>query len=254
MNFYIVSLLVALAEQNLSNFCNLNIVKSAALFSDFQEISMRFKSVADFYFSFLRKLGMISYQSFIREHIGFFDFTNFTGYDRAVNEVLLMLNKKSYHKILENDILPVQVRFTDTENMHLVVGLSCRDMKCVFLHIVDLSLPKNEVKNIPTSVTYVKEIFDSYMPSSKQTLRDSIEAKGFNYNHFQRDCKICFGDSFYSFWLKNKMIEAAGDIIFTTLSLKEIAFKSKFLDYQNMYKTFSRYGVGLSSIPRLANI
>jgi AraC-like DNA-binding protein len=65
---------------------------------------------------------------------------------------------------------------------------------------------------------------------------------------------MCFGDSFYSFWLKGRMMEAVKDIIFTPLSLKEIAFKNRFLDYQNMYKAFTRHGVVLKTIPRLAKL
>jgi hypothetical protein len=52
MNFYIVSLLDAMAEQNINIFCNLNFVKSSALFSDLRELSMRLKGVTDFYFDF----------------------------------------------------------------------------------------------------------------------------------------------------------------------------------------------------------
>ena len=252
MNFYIVSLLDALAEHNLPIFCNLNFVNSAALFSDFDQISERFESVTDFYFSFLRKLEFIPYKAFVKNHYGYYDFTNVNGYDLSVNEVMNNLSQK---KIVNNELMPVKVRFTDTEKMHLLVGFfRIEHIKNGFLHVVDLCLPKNEIKNIPSGVSYVKEILDSYIPNEKQTLREFIETKGFNYNHFQRDSKICFGDSFYSFWLKGKMIDAAGDIIFTPMSLKEIAFKNKFLDYQNMYKTFHRYGVGLPTIPRLANL
>ncbi|MDR2270438.1 MAG: helix-turn-helix domain-containing protein [Sphingobacterium sp.] len=252
MNFYIVSLLDAMAEQNLSIFCDLNFVKSAGLFSDLHEISKRFKIITDFYFSFLKKLDYLPSRAVISDHFGYYDFTDVNGYNRAVNEVFRNLNHKG---IVFKDVLPVQVRYTDKDNMHLVVGL-CRieNIKKSFLHIVDLSLPKDGIKNIPSEVTYVKEILDEYVHHEKQTLRAFIEEKGFNYNLFQRHCKICFGDSFYSFWLKAKMIEAVEDIVFTTMSLKQVAFKNKFLDYQNMYKAFIRHGVGLTTIPRLANL
>lgn len=252
MNFYIVSLLDAVAKKNLSIFCDLNFVKSAGFFSDFYEISNRFKVVADYYFSFLIKLDFIPENAFTRDHLGYYSFTEENGYDQAIIEVLRNLSHKM---VVNNDVFPVQVRYTDRNNMHLVVGL-CRaeSIKGGFLHIVDLSLPKGEIKNTPPNVIYVQDILRSYDPNNWQTLREFIEAKGFNYTHFQRDCKICFGDSFYSFWLKRKMLDAVGDIIFTPMSLKQVAFKNRFLDYQNMYKAFIRHGVGLTTIPRLANL
>ncbi|EFK36100.1 MULTISPECIES: helix-turn-helix domain-containing protein [Chryseobacterium] len=252
MNFYIVSLLDAMAEQNLSIFCDLNFVKSAGFFSDLHEISNRFKVVTDFYFSFLKKLNFISNEASIANHLGYYNFTEPNIYERPVNEILRALSHK---KLLFKDVIPVQTRYTDKDNMHLVVGLyRIENIKKSFLHIVDLCLPKSEIKNIPSEVTYVKDLLDSYISDEKQTLRTFIEKKGYNYNHFQRDCKVCFGDSFYSFWLKKKMIEAVQDIVFTKMSLKQVAFKNRFLDYQNMYKAFIRHGIGLTTIPRLANL
>ncbi|WP_313239764.1 helix-turn-helix domain-containing protein [Sphingobacterium multivorum] len=241
-----------MAEQNINIFCNLNFVKSSALFSDLRELSMRLKGVTDFYFGFLKKLEFLPYGAFTRDYFGHYDFLNINGYDRPINEVI---HKFSQKKAVFNDVTPVHVRFSDIENMHLVVGLSrIENINNGFLHIVDLCLPKKEIRNISPTVNYVKEILDCYVPSDKQTLQGFIEAKGFNYSHFQRDCKMCFGDSFYSFWLKGRMMEAVKDIIFTPLSLKEIAFKNRFLDYQNMYKAFTRHGVVLKTIPRLAKL
>lgn len=252
MNFYIVSLLDALAEQNMSIFCKLNFVKSAALFSDLHVISKHFKVVTDFYFSFLKKLDFMPQSASIDDHLGNYCFTEPNDYDQPIHEVLRNLNQT---KIVFKDVFPVQARYTDLHSMHLVVGL-CRaeNLKRGFLHIVNLSLSKDEIKNTPPDVVYVKDILKSYVPSHFQTLKEFIEAKGFNYNHFQRDCKTCFGDSFYSFWLKGKMVDAVGDIVFTPMSLKQVAFKNKFLDYQNMYKAFTRHDVALTTIPRLANL
>jgi hypothetical protein len=74
--------------------------------------------------------------------------------------------------------------------MHLVVGLSrIENINNGFLHIVDLCLPKKEIRNISPTVNYVKEILDCYVPSDKQTLQGFIEAKGFNYSHFKETVK-----------------------------------------------------------------
>jgi len=252
MNVYIISLLDAMAAQNITIFCNLNFVKSAVFFSDFRELSKQLKSVADFYYRFLTKVEFLPMQSLMMEHIGNFDFTDLSKYNPTVTQVFSKLNQQG---IALNDILPIHLRYTDECNMHLVTGVAyVGNHKDGFLHLLDLSLSKNLIKNFPYSVTYVREMLESYQRADKTSIKDFVNDQGYCYNQFLRDCKIYFGDTFYSFILKLKMMDAIGDIIFTRLSLKEIAFKNKFLDYSNMYKTFVRYGLTLNDVPRLGNL
>jgi len=250
MNFYIVSLLDAMAEQNIAVFCNLNFVKSAVFFSDFQELSTRLKRVTDFYYGFLNKLDFLPYGSVKYDYYDHYDFIDLSGSENAVNRALNQINEK---RVSYNEMIPVHLRYTDPKYMHLVVGIArAQDKRNAYLHVVDLCLPKNLIRNVPSNVMYVKDILDAYPYGGKQTVKEFVESHGYNYSHFQRDCKICFGDAFYRFRLKKNMINAIGDIIFTNLSLKEVAFKNNFLDYANMYKAFVRHKLSLTNIPRLA--
>ena len=252
MNFYIVSLLDAMAERNIDLFCNLNFVKSAVFFSDLQELSIRLKTVADYYFNFFKRLEILPDEVTKEEYIGHYDNLYIKGHEPTVTQNLQKVNQT---QPFYNDILPIHLRYTDTINMHLVVGIARPDdRRNGYLHAIDLCMPKNLIRNVSSNVLYVKDIFDSYSNNQKQTVKDFIESKGYNYSHFQRDCKICFGDAFYSFRLKKNMMDAVGDVIFTDLSLKEIAFKNNFLDYANMYKAFVRHKVSVTRIPRLANL
>lgn len=242
----------AMAEQNISIFCNLSFVKSAVYFSDLQEISMRLKSVTDFYYHFFQKIEFLPFGAFMMNHVGHCDFTQLSTYAGPVSRILNTLDP---NVLLNKDVLPIHMRYADEDSVHLVVGLARLESKIHgFFHLVDLCLPKKLIRKVPHRVAYVSAILESYDRDHKQSLREIVRSEGYNYNQFQRDCKDYFGDTFYSFLLKLKMMAAVDDLIFTDRSLKETAFKNKFLDYANMYKTFARYGLTLTQIPRLANL
>lgn len=240
----------AMAKLNISVFCDLSFVKSAVYFSDLQEISMRLKSITDFYYSFFQKIEFLPLGALMMNHVVHHDFIKSSKYADPVSRIL---NKLDAKELTSKDVLPIHMRYADEGSMHLIIGVARMESKPDgFLHLVDLCLPKKLIRKVPQRIAYVGDILESYDRDHKQSLREIVRLKGYNYNLFQRDCKDYFGDTFYSFLLKLKMMEAVADIIFTERSLKEIAFKNKFLDYPNMYKTFVRYGLNLSKIPRLA--
>lgn len=250
MNVYKISLMDAMAKLNITVFCELNFVKSAVYFSDLQEISMRLKGASDFYYSFFQKIEFLPVGAFMMNYVGHYDFIKVSNHTGPVSRILNTLDAK---ELTSKDVLPFHMRYTDEDSMHLITGLARLESKTDgFFHLVDLCLPNKLIRKVPQRIAYVGDILDSYDRDHKQSLRDIVRLEGYNYNQFQRDCKDYFGDTFYSFLLKLKMMEAVADIIFTERSLKEIAFKNKFLDYANMYKTFVRYGLNLSKIPRLA--
>lgn len=252
MNFYTISLLDDLAGRNISKFCNLNFVKPAVLFSDQLELSMRLQSIVDSFYAILKKLDIIPNEAFKKEHVCSFDFTDLNDYDPIVLDVIAKLNWKAQ---AFKEVFPIHHRYTEGDSMHLVVGIAyLEDIRNGYVHFVDLYVPKHVLQDVPSDVSYIKDLLKSYNLGFKQTLQNYIESQGYNYEHFQRDSKSCLGDSFYRFWLKTKMLEAVSDIAFTTLSLKEIAFKNNFSDYENMHKVFVRNGIRLGDIPRLAKL
>jgi len=250
MNVYKISLMDAMAKLNIAVFCDLSFVRSAVYFSDLQEISMRLKSVTDFYFNFFQKIEFLPLGAFMMNYGGHYDFIKLSNYAGPLRRILNQLDHK---ELISKDVIPIHMRYTAEDSMHLVVGIARLENKADgFFHFVDLCLPNNLIRKVSQRTVYVGEILESYDRDHKQSLRDLVRLEGYNYNQFQRDCRDYFGDTFYSFLLKLKMMEAVADIIFTERSLKEIAFKNKFLDYPNMYKTFVRYGLNISKIPRLA--
>lgn len=251
MNLYIIALLEALIQEKLFAFSLLNIVKSAVYICDLQQLAIKLNSVADFYLDFLQKIDFLPAESIKKNLFGPFKLN-----DRELDPTIeKVLNKMLQEKIILLEAVPIHLFYTEEKVVHFVSGFvrfEREDLGYVFL--IDLIISKSLIHNIPSNARYVIDIIESYELGPKQPLRELVRSKGLNYNQFQKDCKICFGDTFYSFLLKLKLMEAFSDIIYTPMSLKEIAFKNKFLDYGNMYKTFVRYRINPTQIPRLANL
>ncbi|MGE6397058.1 hypothetical protein [Chryseobacterium scophthalmum] len=217
-----------------------------------KELSIQLKTVADYYFTFLKKIEILTDNVLMKEFICYYDRSEVYGHETTVDRIFQKLNQE---KPFYDNLFPIHLRYTDQLYLHLVVGIVHEvEKENGYLHAIDLCLPKKLIKNVPSNVMYVGDILDSYHNYGNQTVKEFIEGKGYNYSHFQRDCKICFGDAFYRFQIKKNMMNAVGDIIFTELSLKEIAFKNNFLDYANMYKAFLRHDLNITTIPRLGNL
>ncbi len=251
MNLYIFALLESLIQDKLSAFAILNIIKSAAYLSDLKELSDKMSSLADVYLHFLQKIEFLPADSFKRDLFGSFDLKDEhleTGIDK-------ILKKITRGKIQLSEAVPVNLHYTEDKLVHFVGGLVQFEREDFgFIFLIDLCIPKADMNIVPPNTRYVIEIIESYNSGEKISLRQLVSSRGLNYNQFQKDCKTCFGDTFYSFSLKLKLMEAFADIVFNALSLKEIAFKNGFRDYGNMYKTFVRYGINPTQIPRLANL
>lgn len=238
-------------QDKLFAFSLLNIVKSAVYLCDLQQLAIKLGNVADFYLDFLQKIDFLPAESFKKNLFGPFDLHD-KNLDPTIEKVL---NKMTQEKIVPLVAVPVHLYYTDEKLIHFVGGLvRFENEDSGYAFLVDLSIAKSDIKHIPQNSSYVIDIIKSYDDGEKLALRDLVRSKGLNYNQFQKDCKICFGDTFYSFLLKLRLMEAAADIIYTPKSLKEIAFNNKFLDYGNMYKTFVRCGINPKQIPRLANL
>ncbi|KKO89163.1 hypothetical protein AAW12_23835 [Sphingobacterium sp. Ag1] len=250
MNLYIIALLEGFIQTKLAAFSVLNIVKSAVYLCDLKQLALKLNIIGSFYLNFWQKIGFLPLTSFNKELFGPFDINNIA--EPAIAHVITKIRQT---EIVVLEAIPIYLHFTDENLVHLVGGLVRFEKEDGgYLFLLDLNIAKSDIKNIPHNSRYVIDIIQSYEAEEKLALRELVRIKGLNYNQFQKDCKVCFGDTFYAFLLKLKMMEAASDIIYTTMSLKEIAFKNKFPDYSNMYKTFVRYGINPTQIPRLANL
>ncbi|WP_160139629.1 helix-turn-helix domain-containing protein [Chryseobacterium sp. c4a] len=257
MNIYIMSLLDSIIQQNIIAFSRLESVRSMGYFANPEFLSQQLSVVSDFYLSFFQQLKFIPIGAYKLHHHGHY---NLKGKKTDNTTILQTIQKINEAEFNSNDIIPVQLRYSDKNNLHFVAGIvRIENKKSAEFHLVDLFIPKRLITGVSHNIGYVRDILDSYtkdMKDSKRTnsgksIVEYITSKGYSYNRFLQDFKAYFGDTFYSFILKKRIIEAVGEMIFTVKSLKEIAFENGFEGYKTMHKAFKRYEVPRSKIPRL---
>ncbi len=216
MNIHIISLLNDMAEQTIHNFSRLPFVKSAIYSDNTALIAVHFKQLADFYIDFFQKLKFLPLNRtfYKRSLIGTYDFYNeLKDKDTMLKEVL---DGFPLEELLEmKSITPIHIRYTDTTNFYFVSGLSwIESKKKVLLDLHEFSLSKDIVTMTPQPPHYLMDMLEDFSSTEDMSLRDMVTIKGYSYKQFQKDCKIYWGDTFYSFFSKLKMMEATNDIIF----------------------------------------
>ena len=153
----------------------------------------------------------------------------------------------------ETLLLPVHLHYGLPYEVFLVTGFSVIEsgnhkIKSM-LH--ELGIPRKSLQSPPPHLQYVKEAVEKFGRAEFTSIHKLARQYNKSYNQFQRDCKEFFGDTFYQFYNKKKMLKVVDDILFSRLSLKEIAWKNSFADYNSMYKLFRKYTrLSLMAIPR----
>ena len=100
---------------------------------------------------------------------------------------------------------------------------------------------------------YLIKLLESYNPDEKGTLQAFIRSKGLSYRQITKDSTAFFENTFYHHYLKIKMIPALEDLMLSTLSYKEIAYKNGFANYHQLYTLFHKtYHFPFHHIPRIA--
>lgn len=257
MNIYIISLLDAMIQKNIIAFSHLESVKSMKYLANQMLLSEQLSVVSGFYLNFLKRLRFLPIGAYKYNLNGHYDLDKAETDNRAILETIQKIKENELNC---DDMVPIHLRYSDKSNFHFVAGMvRMQDRLSGDFHLVDLFLPKELINGTPGNLSYVREILDSYTiemahkkhGNSRGSIVEYVTSQGYYYNKFLQDCKLYFGDTFYSFTLKRRMIEAANDIVFSEKSLKVIAFKNGFDGYKTMYKAFDRYQIPLPDIPRL---
>ena len=256
MNLHVLSQLDSIVEQTMCNFSKFYMVKSALNLDEDHQIAQQIKIISDFYLKFLHDISFIpAHIKFLRRTVvGFYDLKEDIDHsDPMIAHAIAYLGR---FQLTENCVaVPVHARYGNSSDMMLCTGLGwMEDRSKILLILIELAFPKDKTSSVRENLSYVSDILKKYEFGSQKPLREFLKSEGYNYNQFQRDCRIYLGDTFYRYILKLKMIDALQDIVFTDLSFKEVAFKNKFADYTNMYKTFRNFKVHLTDIPRLKKL
>jgi len=176
---------------------------------------------------------------------------NYSGGDQAEG-----IDKKLLGLIVGQEatgIIPINIHISNGEKILLYLGIGIIDgtEKSGKFFIQELSIPDTAFNYSQRHHAYLEDAINNDMVSKVKSLRMLVASYGKNYNHFQKDCKEYFGDTFHQFQNKLRMIDVIEDILFTRYSFKEIAYRHNFSGYNSMYILFhKKYHFSLDSIPR----
>lgn len=149
--------------------------------------------------------------------------------------------------------IPIFYRYNTSSEMLLICGITLREQSTAktvsLLHQTGIPVSFIEFKSYKSN--YLIPLLDEYEKNPNISVRQLASKSGRSYKQLQKECRMYFGTTFYSFFLKLRMLDVLNDLMFTDLSLKEIAFKNDFSDYSNMYRRFNKqYLFPLQQVPR----
>ncbi|WP_431609257.1 helix-turn-helix domain-containing protein [Chryseobacterium sp. 'Rf worker isolate 10'] len=156
----------------------------------------------------------------------------------------------------QNTVIPIFQHYSSSSELLLLTGISILDKESStavsLLH--ELGMPISMVEFTIYTPVYLTQLLDLYQKDTSLSVQRLATMFGKSYKQIQKDSKLYFGTTLYNFFLKLKMLDTIDDLMFTDLSLKEIAFKNNFADYCSMYKLFNKqYNFPLQQIPRFLN-
>ena len=249
MNFYLVFYIDKILEEAMVRFAKS--LKHSMFYYEHNGFILRYtKRMIGFYETFFKQIGFLArgysyYKSEFLTEISLDD-KEILESDRLLKRLVSidgLLNIEL--PIIKNRLLAVHVHYSTKTEIHLVTGMAILEKGTATVRFVlhELGIPKHLLKPTPQHLKYLNKVLEQYTAGDQKSVKELLKPLDRNYNQFQKDCKEYFGDTFYQFYIKKKMIDAVGDIMFSALSLKEIAHKNGFLDYNNMYKLLDRKSV-----------
>lgn len=159
---------------------------------------------------------------------------------------------------VNTSMIPVNIHVHRSGQIFLYSGIGIMEGSSHSVHffLYELSIPSVSIQYSPSALHYLESALDQVSRdelSKAKPLRTLAADYGKNYNQFQKDCKDYFGDTFHQFHNKMKMLNVLEDILFTSYSFKEIAYRNDFSNYNSMYFLFAKkYGFPVHYIPRLS--
>jgi AraC-like DNA-binding protein len=168
-----------------------------------------------------------------------------------------LIEKKLFDLIsvpIVTSVIPVHTHLNRSGKFFLFTGIAILEDsdQSVEFFIHKFNVNAMSIRFSSGSLHYLDQILEKGISSELVSPRKLAAYYGINYNQFQKDCRTHFGDTFHQFHNKMKMLDAVGDILFTNYSLKEIAYRNKFYNYNSMYVLFQKqHNFPIDSIPRL---
>ncbi|MFP3596901.1 helix-turn-helix domain-containing protein [Chryseobacterium sp. SIMBA_029] len=253
MNIFLLSLVDKSIEGAMIRFSQTPIKSALMSNTHLEMLGNLVKKIVDTYCSFFKCINMapVQYQYNPNRIKKRFEVTAIK--DIPLNE----LDKKLLSLItfpIKTPIIPINLHIHQSGRIFLYTGIGVFESmnNTIVFFLYELSISDDLIRYTPTSLRYLEEILFEVDLSKYKSIRELANSVGKNYNKFQQDCREYFRDTFHQFHNKIKMMEALEDVMLSNYSLKEIAYKNNFSDYNSMYTLFrKKYGFPLHSIPRL---
>jgi len=258
MNIFLISLVDTKIKEAMIKFSQLSRVQSAFYYNQNSEPIIHIKKIIDFYISFFKQVGFLpnEYDYYTRKILTEVDIDigSDTKYATLFRRIVNLLRTKAFSPYsIQDQIFPIHIHYSTKTEIFLVTGIAVIEDEnpVIRLALREYVIPRNIIQLTTHNLQYLQSVLEEYNPEQHTSIRELAMYYNKSYNRFQKDCKDYFGDTFYQFYTKVKMTVAIDDILFSKFSLKEIAYKNNFTDYNNMYKVFKKhYTFPLVNIPR----
>ncbi|PWN64145.1 helix-turn-helix domain-containing protein [Chryseobacterium viscerum] len=259
MNIFLLSLINKRIEGVMTRFSQLSVKLSLLSPNHYELLAKLTKKVIDTYIRFFQCVHIVpkEYEYVENAIVKRFNLSDLNleklkGIDKELIDLTTVYASTS--------MIPVNLHLHRSGKIFLYTGIGILESSShsVVFFLYELSIPASSIHHSPSTLYYLEAALHQVHhdePSKSKPLRKLAADYGKNYNQFQKDCKEYFGDTFHRFHNKMKMLNVFEDMLFTSYSLKEIAYRNDFSNYNSMYFLFGRkYGFPLHSIPRLLTV
>ena len=262
MNTYHLDLLQKHLKKALERYCDLCDCSQERQYISSETILSQTTEIVQNYIRLFKTLHFLDEQTQYYHH-GFI----FT-YQEAEEEItasedhieIIKLLLKAYQRIDKSGLkdrffLPIHVQQINSEEIQIFIGVVSKDQHpytiSVVTHQTVYPRPSASIGN--NRYRYLLRLLETYDPDEQGTLEVFINSKGLSYRQITKDSTAFFESSFYHHYLKIKMIPVLEDLLLSTLSYKEIAYKNGFSSYHQLYTLFHKtYLFPFHLIPRIA--
>lgn len=262
MNTYHLDLLQKHLKKALERYCEIcDSSPEQKYFSD-ETVLSQTKKIVQHYIALFQCLHFLD-QHTEYYHKGFI-FTYEQKEEQAITDgeyaEITKLLSEAYQRITasiskERFFLPIYVQQINTEEIQIFIGVVTKKNQHYTISIVThhTVYPRPPASIGNNRYRYLVKMLEMYDPAESATLKAFVTSKGLSYLQFRKDSIVFFESSFYHHYLKIKMIPVLEDLLLSTLSYKEIAYKNGFTSYHQLYTLFHKtYHFPFHRIPRIA--
>ncbi len=256
MNAHTIILFDKIMDQSMVRFAELPVVKSAIYTDNTSHLAEKVSYITQLYVSCFKNFGWLPKEIPFYNRVLYGNselFTELIPKDPVLSELFECLPA-------DGNKIP---QLSDSFHCHFVIlpdyysvsGLIwVNSAKKFFVCLSECSVMRDTITIPSGRFAYLSELLEQYDSILNPSLKDWFREKEISFNKIRRDSRLYWGDTFYSHYIKMRILEALEEILFTSKTLKQIAIDKKFGKYLNLYKAFNSYAIDLSKILRFSKI